>query len=602
MKTVNRKKKLLCLLLAALLCVSALALPVLAASEKGTPTSLGLAEHGIKAHADGWVYVSGAKGQAYGSTRSSDCAGLIYAYFSDLNAVGDCRGGATSQVTYNCVFSNDISEGIPNIHGLVLTAPDYNDPDSGMYGHIGIYIGNNEATDNSSYGVNMLRGPVVGSNRNWNAWHVFDNGMLYPVDGWYAMDGKMVHYTNYEYDTDAVIDGYSINEEGFAEMPDGTLCPVDSSMLSSEYASASQVAAYLRTKYSGKDSTYELVYGTAGSNSGESNYSGKITGSGVRLRQSPSTNSDILDTLAKGTFLDILGEETGEKISSDGKTTDLWYLVTSAGGQTGYVCSLFVEQLSAGLLAAPTITAAEGYVTISAQSSRADIFYTTDGTTPNESSTPYVSPLYLVGRTYKAVAVQSGRKSPVATATVMSNSSVFTDFTADAWYFNAVDQAVSASIFQGNGDGTFSPGKQITRGQFVMALANLDRVDLSQYEKSASFTDISSGVSAKMAQAIAWAAETGIVSGYTDGTFRPGDSITREQMCVILARYAGLEKQEGSVPFDDDSKISGWAKNAVYACRDYGLVNGLGQNKFDPKGTATRAQACVITVNLYNML
>ena len=146
------KKRLLCLLLSAvLMCTAGYALPGLTmnASAAGSPTSLGLAEHGIKAHADGWLYVYGGKGHVInGAVRGSDCAGLIYAYFSDLG-LGGCSAGATSQVDNNCVFSGDIDElyGIPRIQGLVLTMPDYYDPETGIYGHIGIYIGNNEATD-----------------------------------------------------------------------------------------------------------------------------------------------------------------------------------------------------------------------------------------------------------------------------------------------------------------------------------------------------------------------------------------------------------------------------------------------------------------------
>lgn len=598
--TKTRKYRLLCLLLAALVCAAGFVLPGVSASAAETPTSLGLAAHGIKAHRDGWKYEGGSKGRTDSSgTRYSDCAGLLYAYFSDVGALGNCQGGATSQVNSNCVFSNDISEGIPNIHGLALTMPDYNDPGTGIYGHIGIYIGNNEAADNSDYEHNMRRETVVGnSGRNWNAWHVFDNGMRYPVNGWYALDGKLVHYTNYEYDTDTVVDGYFINEEGYAEMPGGTFYPVDSSILSNEYASASQVAAYLRTKYSGKDSTYELIYGGSGSAGTEPEYNGTLTGDGVRLRASATTTAAVVDTLSKGAFLNILSEETGEKVSHNGQSTDVWYMVTTASGKSGYICSLFAKRLPVPALSAPVISASNGYVTMTTQSSSANIYYTTDGTEPTEKDgMVYTSPLFLVGQTYKAVASQNGRKSGVTTATVLSNSAVFTDFTSKDWYFTAVDKAVAASIFHGNGDGTFSPNQKITRAQFVMALANLDRVDLEQYAVDSGFSDVSG--TSQMDKAVTWAVKTGIVSGYSDGTFRPSAPISREQMCVILANYTGVERSDASSAFADDWKISSWAKDAVYACRDNGLISGIGENKFDPQGTTTRAQACVVTVNFY---
>lgn len=594
------KNRLLCLLLAVLVCAAGLALPSLSASAAAGPTSLGLAQHGIKAHADGWQYSSGAKGDTGSDgTRYSDCAGLIYAYFSDAGALGNCRGGATSQVRDNCVFSNDIDEGIPNIHGLVLTMPEKPEyADTGIYGHIGIYIGNNEAADNSDSYYNMRREPVVGSGRNWSAWHLFDNGMRYPVNGWYALDGKMVHYTDYEYDTDTVIDGYSINGEGYAEMPGGKYYPVDSSILSTQYASASQVKAHLQLRYSGVDTTYQRIYGGGDPSGGEEEeYNGRITGSGVRLRQEPNTQSAILDTLPLGASLDILAEVDGETVEHEGKSSSLWYQVTTTYGRSGYVCSLFAQR-TGGLLTDPVITSADGYVTMTAGAARADIYYTTDGTAPSETSTPYTGPLFLTGHTFKAVAFLGSQKSGVTTATVLSSGAVFTDFTTDAWYYSAVDQAVSALIFQGKGNGVFAPNEKITRSQFVRALANLDRVDLSLFSEAPGFSD-TAGLSKEMAQAVSWAVDTGLVKGFPDGTFRPSDPISREQMCAILNAYAGLEAPEDPARFDDDGKLSPWAKDAVYACRAAGLVSGTGNNLFDPKGTATRAQACTITVNLY---
>lgn len=594
----TKHSRLLCLLLAVLLCTAAV-IPSLNANAATVPTSLGLAEHGIKAHTDGWLYVYGGKGQTIsGNVRGSDCAGLLYSYFSDCGAIGNCGGGATAQVTYNCVFSNDISEGIPRIHGLALTMPDFYSPETGLYGHIGIYIGNNEATDNSDTTYNMRREAVVGSARNWTAWHIFDNGMKYPINGWYAFDGKMVHYTSYEYDVNTVIDGYAIGADGFALANDGTYAKIDSSLLNGKYVSASQVAAYLGTKYSGTDSTYDIIYGGV-SNTPDREYNGQITASGVRLRANPNTSSSVLCTLYNGNGVDIKDEVSGESVTSNGKTSDKWYSVTAYNGLSGYVSALFVKRVEVSSLSAPVITAEDGYVTIKAQDG-ADIYYTTDGTEPTEDSTPYTEPVYMTGYTYKAIACKNGRTSPVAAATVMSDSSVFTDISADSWYFGDVDRAVSEKIFQGNGNGTFTPNKKITRAQFVTALANLARVDLDGYTEQTGFTDVTD-MTNRMNRAISWAYQFDLIKGFSDGTFRPNETITREQMCSIIAAYAGLERSEDSVEFEDDSKIGSWAKDAVYACRDNGLINGIGQNKFDPKGTATRAQACTISVNLFDL-
>ena len=78
-----------------------------------------------------------------GGVRGTDCAGLLYSYYSDCGVSG-CAGGATSQVRQNTVFSGPVSLGLPRIHGLALT-----NSEPGGYSHIGIYIGNNESCDNS---------------------------------------------------------------------------------------------------------------------------------------------------------------------------------------------------------------------------------------------------------------------------------------------------------------------------------------------------------------------------------------------------------------------------------------------------------------------
>ena len=255
----------LCLLLALAVLITAFTTLTPGAKAAGTPTSLGLAEHGLMAYRDNWQYVYGGKGgdSDGDGLRESDCAGLIYSYFSDVGALGNCMGGASSQVRVNCVFSGDIDElyGIPRIHGLVLTMTD-GDPEYPYY-HIGIYVGNNMATDNSDRNTNMVYDKVVGSGRGWSAWHVFDNGTLYPSNGWYEFDGALYHYTNCQYDVDKVVDGITIGSDGIALGSDGEPLTADSPeapALSTEYVSATTVAQQLESLgYSGKDSTADII-------------------------------------------------------------------------------------------------------------------------------------------------------------------------------------------------------------------------------------------------------------------------------------------------------------------------------------------------------
>lgn len=174
---------------------------------------------------------------------------------------------------------------------------------------------------------------------------------------------------------------------------------------------------------------------------------------------------------------------------------------------------------------------------------------------------------------------------------------VFKDVSANAWYKQYVDYSVANGIFSGTSENTFSPNKNMTRAQFVQVLANLEKVDTSNGNINSGFTDVPKGK--WYTAAVTWAVENGIVNGVGAGKFDPNANVTREQMCVMLVNYAKfkgitLKAVEAKENFTDNSKISSWAKDAVYTCQQADIVNGKGTGVFDPKSTGTRAEACVI--------
>jgi hypothetical protein len=96
-----------------------------------------------------------------------------------------------------------------------------------------------------------------------------------------------------------------------------------------------------------------------------------------------------------------------------------------------------------------------------------------------------------------------------------------------------------------------------------------------------------------------WAYLTGILDGVSSGTFGGNNNITREEMALILYNYAKvygitLPTSNQKVTFSDDGSISSTAKTAVYALQQAGIINGVGNNLYDPKGSATRAQVAKI--------
>jgi len=171
----------------------------------------------------------------------------------------------------------------------------------------------------------------------------------------------------------------------------------------------------------------------------------------------------------------------------------------------------------------------------------------------------------------------------------------FTD-TAKHWAKDHIDFVVSRGLITGSSESTFTPNTAITRADFLMALGRLSGADGSSY-KTSSFTDVKNTDTAM--PYIEWAVKNKIVQGIGSGKFRPNDSITREQMAVMMQNYATatgykLPVSRQSITFADDAKISAYAKAAVKAIQQTGVVGGKGNNLFDPQGNATRAEASTI--------
>ena len=171
---------------------------------------------------------------------------------------------------------------------------------------------------------------------------------------------------------------------------------------------------------------------------------------------------------------------------------------------------------------------------------------------------------------------------------------VFSDVRKMSWYYDAVDYVYQNGIFKGTDAHTFDPESSITRAQFVQVLANLHGVKLTNSGKEP-FTDVAQ--KAWYRPAVVWAYQNGIVQGVSKTAFAPNSPITREQLCVMLDRYAAYIKKplpKGSLSFADNASISDWATTSVAACQRAGLVEGIGNGIFAPHQPATRAEAAKI--------
>jgi len=176
----------------------------------------------------------------------------------------------------------------------------------------------------------------------------------------------------------------------------------------------------------------------------------------------------------------------------------------------------------------------------------------------------------------------------------------FTDVSSSAWFAPAVDFVYQNGLFAGTSPTTFSPNTPMTRGMFVTVLHRLD--GLTEVSSSAAFSDVRDP-SAFFFDAVAWADSSGIVTGFADGTFRPNDSVTREQMAAIMHRYAAHTGRSMAVhataldAFPDRNNISAFAVESMQWAVSWQIIRGSTGGRLLPGDTATRAEVAQIILN-----
>lgn len=170
----------------------------------------------------------------------------------------------------------------------------------------------------------------------------------------------------------------------------------------------------------------------------------------------------------------------------------------------------------------------------------------------------------------------------------------FADVPSGFWCYDEIQYVCGQGLVDGTAPGLFTPGGSTTRGMIVTALY---RMEGSPAAGEAAFTDIHPGL--HDASAVAWASASGIVSGYSDGTFRPDVPITRQQLAAFLYRYVRYRGGDTSPRADlsaytDAGGIADYALEALSWANAMELINGTSAATLSPGGTATRAHAAVI--------
>ncbi|MBQ7572712.1 MAG: S-layer homology domain-containing protein [Clostridia bacterium] len=180
-----------------------------------------------------------------------------------------------------------------------------------------------------------------------------------------------------------------------------------------------------------------------------------------------------------------------------------------------------------------------------------------------------------------------------------SASEIFRDISGN-WAKDYIEQMYAEGIVKGNGDGTFAPEKAVTREALITMLVRALGIEL--VTDNGVFTDVSDDD--WFAPYVITAFENNIVNGVSDDKFGVSKNISRQDMCVIVHNAMKDLLQDGTKEkrFSDDYKISDYAKTAVYSLKESGIVNGRGENEFEPLGTATRAEAARIIHSLRKLL
>lgn len=198
------------------------------------------------------------------------------------------------------------------------------------------------------------------------------------------------------------------------------------------------------------------------------------------------------------------------------------------------------------------------------------------------------------GESFTAPADETGDESAETAADEpeITATGTFKDVADSAWYKDTVERAYAAGIVTGTGADTFSPNACASRGQTVTMIWR--EAGSPQPGQSAAFQDLTADY---YKDAVSWASTVGAVNGSSDTTFDPDSVITREQLAAMLYRMAGQPTpwSGGLVGnWSDGGDVQPYAQMAMQWALDYGIITGYGDGTLRPGAAATRAEVCAM--------
>ncbi len=158
------------------------------------------------------------------------------------------------------------------------------------------------------------------------------------------------------------------------------------------------------------------------------------------------------------------------------------------------------------------------------------------------------------------------------------------------WAGKQIIEWADEGLAAGYSDGTFKPNKEVSRAEFVALVNRAFSIDKNV--ASAGFSDVSEGK--WYYKDISAAKAAGYIGGYTDGTFKPNQTITRQEVASILVRLLSLTPTtEGIEEFADANQMPEWARSSIGAVAKNALMRGMPDKTFQPLESITRAEAVV---------
>lgn len=179
------------------------------------------------------------------------------------------------------------------------------------------------------------------------------------------------------------------------------------------------------------------------------------------------------------------------------------------------------------------------------------------------------------------------------------NADNFSDIANVEWAKDAILHLAKKGYINGFDDGTYRPNEVITREQFAKMIVMVLGYDSYTYDEPTTFTDVAAD--AWYENYVRIASKSGLMNGIDDNLFGVGMPITRQDMCTIIYRAIKTDNIKVTELYSDiqfEDTASDYAQEAIRQLFRYGMVNGVGNNRFDPMGEVTRAMAAKVLYQL----